>query len=203
MATGSAYFKVSGLDELIKGLEGTSKGLRDLRSVHRTITRKGELYVRGHEPIYAGSSKDSRTHKPPGWMQMHTKGGVSTRGTGGWVSVSDTPYFTLQEFGGKSYWFRGASGSLRKANRAHRAVQSLAGGFVGTDKVRVRGHVVYTKPRRTRGYFLWNWPYRLRSFIGEQLTHGIADVAHRHGLAMEVDSTSLGLEQRSWGGQLL
>ena len=186
MPKGGYHIQTSGLDELTEALNRTAGGVKDLSKLYRAIGKKAEMYVRVHEPIYAGSSKDSSTHKPPGYMQSQTRGGG---GKSAWVKISDVPYIYVQEFGGTSYWFRGPAGVIRALNRAHRSYEALGAKVGGT------GHVIYKKARNPRGYFIWNVAYRLRSYIGEEFTGGIQDIAQRHGLAMDVTSKQLDIKQ--------
>jgi hypothetical protein len=189
MPVGGFYVDKGGLDDLERALEQTASGLKDLHKVYRTIGRKAGLYVKTHEPIYAGSKKDSKSHPPPGFMQSRTKGGGGKKGA--YVAVSQVPYIYVQEFGGSSFWHRYGAGFGRSLSRK---VKASGYGSIKVDK----GHIVYTKPRKPKGYFIWNVAWRLRSYIGEQLTNGIADISKKHGLAMSVKDRNLGIEQKSW-----
>lgn len=195
MAVGEYYIDIdaSGLTELANALEQTAGGVKDLSKLYRTIGKKAEWYVKTHQPIYTGSPKDSKTHPPPGFMQSRTKGGG---GKAAWVSVSKVDYLIMQEFGGASYWHRYGAGAGRAVARKVRP----KGGYSGMTMTGSRGsgHIIYKKPRKKRGYFIWNVAYRLRSYIGEQLTTGILDIGAKHGLGMEVTDKNLDIEQKNW-----
>ena len=193
MGVGAFYIDKGGLDDFERALIQMTGGVKDLSKVYRSIGKKAGMYVKTHEPIYAGSSKDSRAHKPPGYMQSKTRGGGGK--TGAFAIVSQVDYLFLQEFGGSSFWHRGVAGSVRKANKGHlsHAAQLAAG--------KAKGHIVYKKPRQPRGYFIWNVAYRLRSVIGRELCTGLQDIGSKYGIVLDIESSALDIEETTGGTQ--
>jgi hypothetical protein len=184
MSTGGFYIEEKGLQELVRGLEATDRGLKDLKKIYGEMGRHAGLYVKGHEPVYGGPTKGRQVTIH---LQDHTKGGG---GKNAWASVSGVPYLIVQEFGGTSFWHKGGAGSLRKLNRGHRSFAAQG----------AKGHPIYKKPRNPKGYFIWNVWWRLRSYTGEKLTSGIQDISEKNGLHMEITDSGLGMEQNSWNG---
>ena len=182
MGTGAFFIEEKGLEELLRGLEGTERGVKDLKKLYGELGRRAGLYVKVHEPIYAGPTKGRQVTIH---LQDHTKGGG---GKSAWAKVSGVPYLILQEFGGTSWWHKGAAGSLRKLNRGH----------VSFEKQGVGGHAIYKKKRNPKGYFIWNVWWRLRHEVGVKLTAGIKDIAEKNGLHMDVTESGLDLEQKPW-----
>jgi len=182
MPTGGFYVDAEGFKELIHGLEGTERGLKDLKKIYGEMGRHAGLYVLAHEPVYGGPTKGRHNTVH---LQDHTKGGG---GANAWARVTGVPYLFVQEFGGTSFWHKGASGSLRRANRGHASFARQG----------AKGHAIYRKARNPRGYFLWNVWWRLRSYVGEKMTTGIQAISEKNGLHMDITERGLDLEQKPW-----
>jgi hypothetical protein len=193
MPIGGYWLELQGADELKLALKMTEHGMKDLGKAHRKIGKMAGEYVKGHEPLPSyDTRKDGKAHMPLGWMQSHTKGGGGW--AGGYVEVNTEPahYLMVQEFGGSSYWFRGAAGSLRDPH--HSGVRQAVAGHIRVGRQMVRGHIIYKKARNPRGYFLWNVVWRLRDPIGRIYTEELEAIAERNSLPLEFMSSNLGLE---------
>ena len=188
MPVGGYWLEVEGADELKRALEGTARGIKDLSKAHREIGKMAGVYVKANEPLpggYGGRAGHNRGTRD-GDLQASTKGGGGKAGA--YVQAA-TPYLFVQEFGGTSFWYRGASGSLRAANRAHVNVKAAAA------TAGMHGHAIYKKGRNPRGYFIWNVAYRLRSRIGGIYMSNLQAIAASNGLNLEVTSRDLDIEQ--------
>lgn len=181
MPVGAWYVDMSELDEFTEALRATAGDIKDLTKVYREIGKKTGLYVKYHEPVYAGPTKGRHNTVH---LQDRTKGGGGKGGA--YASVSKVDYLYVQEFGGTSFWHKGAAGSLRKANKGHKSYAKMG----------AKGHVIYKKPRRSLGYFIWNVAFRMRSYIGETMCQGLSDIAAKHDISMELTDTDLGIEQK-------
>lgn len=202
MATGAFYIDRSALDEFARRLTQVAGHSRDLSRLYRKIGKHAEAYVIANEPVYAGSSKDSSTHKPPGYMQSQTKGGGGKRGA--YVRISGVEYLSLQEFGGTSYWYRGGGmrGLIRQfdteGGRSYkhkhrkllpRDLSSIAARYG------LGGHTVYKVPRNPKGRFVWNVAYRIRGYIGITLCGGLQEISIKRGIEMEIGDTNLDIRE--------
>ena len=180
MAVGGFYIDKRELDEFEHALMETAGKITDLTKVYRNIGKKAGLYVKVHEPIYAGPTKGRQKTVH---LQDRTRGGGGKAGA--FAVVSGVDYLFLQEFGGSSFWHRGGAGSLRKLNKGHRALSKLG----------AKGHIVYKKARNPRGYFIWNVAWRLRSFIGRELCTGIQEIGGRYGIAIDITESGLDIPE--------
>jgi hypothetical protein len=188
MARGGDYIGVQGLDKFVEALKQTADGMDDLGAMYDRIGERAERYVRGHVPIGHASPKDSKTHKPPGYLKSLVTGGHGKWGA--WVQMDDeSGVLTLQEWGGKSMWRRGGAtwSATKKGGRA-------TGFFTASHKVATSPHVVYEKPRVKFGYFIWNVGYQLRDEIGQLLYEGLAEVAQKHGIVVDVATGALDIK---------
>ena len=197
---GSGYYVgEKGADQYAAALKAAAGNLRDLREVHSEIADIAKTDVQRNVPVYmrrnslADRSKwraTSRSGKRPGYLKSTVKAGSSPMRS--WVSMVDpTGVLILQEFGGKSYWHGAGRGALRAVNRAHWGVASMGGGYIGTTRggrwgYKVRGHIVYAKPRKARGYFIWNVAWHMRQQIADTYCRGLARVANKHGIEFEI-----------------
>jgi hypothetical protein len=208
MSIAASGIRVEGLDELIAGLKAVAgpRGLRDIRQANREIAthvaRRVEHDARASFfAHYRGGRKDSMKHPLPGHLLRGIKPIGSARNASVAVSDGGYGYLILQEFGGKSYWHGSGRGALRQANRAHAAVETLSGGYIGTGRVATKGHIIYTKPRRTRGYFIWNAAYRERAYIGKAYSDAIERAFERHGVRIEMARDQrLNIDETAWSG---
>jgi hypothetical protein len=193
MARGGFYIDRTELDRFAVKLKEVAGHTRELDRVYRRIGKHAEAYVIAHEPIYAGSPKDSSSHKPPGYMQSQTKGGGGKRGA--YVQIRDVDYLFLHEIGGTSYWHRGGRGTLRKlGGRRHSGDLASVAGRHGAG-----GHTVYRVPRNPKGRFIWNVAYRLRSYIGLTLCQGIQVISAKRGIAMDITDANLDIPESYLG----
>lgn len=194
MPVGGFYFDKRELDEFAKKLEATAGDIKDLTKLYREIGKKAGEYVKAHEPLPSyDTSKNSSSHLPLGYLQSQTKG---SGGKGGaWVTIRNVPYLMLQEFGGGVRWVNTGAGTSKYLQKTIIGV-SKRGHYKTRMRRAYRGHVIYTKPRRRMGYFVWNVAYRLRGYIGETLTEGIAVMAEQHGLLIDVVNTELFIDQK-------
>lgn len=156
---GGYFIKVEGLQELIKGMEGSAKGLRDLTRLNRTIAMNAMADVRRRTPVYHGGHKGTI----PGLLRSQISSDGNRRSA--WVQINNPEGFLrMQEFGGSSYWYR---------------KHSLKGSGKTT------GHIIYKKKRDRYGYFIWNVAYRIRGKLSRIYVKGIVDICQRNGVAME------------------
>jgi hypothetical protein len=190
MGVSGTGIRVDGLTEIVAGLKASKGGLRDLRAVHQRISDHAgnrvhrdmrATFVRGWHGAKAGGE-----HAPAGYLlnKMVAKGSAN----GATVKVTDGGYgyLMVQERGGTSYWHGGGKGALRSANRGQDAVNKLGGGYIGTGKVAVKGHIIYKKPVSKRGYFIWNVAWREREYIGREYYRGVAEVFEKHGIKVDM-----------------
>lgn len=184
MPVGGFYIEVEGADELRRALEGTERGIKDLSKAHRAIGRLAAENVRKHAPVGSGSSKDGAGHAPPGFLKARTTGGGGKAGA--YVQTVTEPfhYLYVQEFGGTSFWHKGAAGSLRAANRAH----------VSFARLGAKGHPIYKKARNSRGYFIWNVAWRMQDVLARQYEMDLKQIGAANDLDIEFTGGSLGLE---------
>jgi hypothetical protein len=185
VARGGYYIGIKDLDEFVAALEQTADGMDDLGAVFERIGKTAERWVKRNVPRGTASPKDSKTHKPPGYLQSIVLGGHGKWGS--WVQMADeSGVLTLQEWGGKSVWRRGGAqwSPTKKRGRS-------TGAFTVSHKKATPSHVVYEKPRRKNGYFIWNAGYQLRDEIGELLADGLAMVAAKHGIAIDIATGAL------------
>ena len=177
MPLGGYYLEVQGADELKRALVGTARGIKDLSRAHRAIGKMVGDYARANAPEGHGSSHDGRGHAPAGFLKARTTGGGGAAGA--YVQAVTEPfhYLMVQEFGGTSFWHKGAAGSLR--TKAHRGNAAQAA------RAHTHGHAIYKKPRQPRGYFLWNAPWRIRSRIGNEYAMALSQIAVANGIEIE------------------
>ena len=169
-AGGGFYIDRSELDEFARNLESVAGNIKDLTKVYRTIGRYTGRYVEAHEPLPSYDTSKNSSSHLPLGHLQSSTKGGGGKG-GAWVTVKGVPYIFVQEFGGGVPWRRGK-----------------------------HSHIIYSKPRRRLGYFLWNVGYRLRSYIGEELTEGLSDISRRYGISMDIDDTNLNIEQKPGPG---
>lgn len=189
MARGGYFIGVKGMEEFVAALEQTADGMHDLDAVHARIGKLSEDWVREHVPVGRASDKDSSTHKPPGYLRSTVLGGHGKWGA--WVQMKDeSGVLTLQEWGGKSVWKRGASTKWSGTKPRSRST----GYFTVSYKGAGTSHFMYSKLRKPRGYFIWNAGFYLRDEIGRLLSEGIAEVAAKHGIVVDVATGALDIK---------
>ena len=187
MPIGGYYLEVQGADELKRALQGTARGIKDLSKAHRAIGKMAAESARSSAPVGSGSSKDGRGHAPPGFLRGRISGGGGKAGA--YVQAVTEPfhYLYVQEFGGTSFWYRGAAGSLRASNRGH-LTNAIAASRAG-----ISGHPIYRKGRQPRGYFIWNVAWRMRREIASRYSMELEQIAAVNGLELEMTGGDLGL----------
>lgn len=188
MARGGYYIGIKDLDEFVAALGQTADGISDLNVVYDRIGKTAERWVERHVPVGRSSPKDSKTHKPPGYLRSVVQAGHGKWGA--WVQMKDeSGVLTLQEWGGKSIWRRGgAQWSATKARGRSTGFSEVS------HKTTTPPHLVYEKPRRRTGYFIWNAGYYLRDEIGQLLYEGLQDVAAKHGIPLEIGTGGLDIK---------
>lgn len=193
MPGGGYGLTMPGLDELKAGLKGSAGGLRDLRSAFGYMAETMERNVRKNLSLsvhYSGSAKDGAAHKALPKLSSTIESGATINGP--WVKMEREDLF-LHEFGGKSFWSRAGSGTLRSLNRRHESMLDAVA------RHGISGHVTYTKPRNETGNFIWNVGFRERTALGEQLHFGISTVCNKHGLPYEMPADpTLGIAKQTW-----
>jgi hypothetical protein len=188
VARGGYYIGVKELDELVAALGQTADGMDELGLLFERIGKKAALWVEARVPVGTPSPKDSKTHKPPGYLASIVRGGHGKWGA--WVQMKDeSGVLTLQEWGGKSVWRRGGAqwSPTKKRGRS-------TGAFTVSHKKATPSHVVYEKPRRKNGYFIWNAGYYLRDYIGQTLYEGLQEIGAKHGIAIDIATGALDIK---------
>lgn len=172
--SGGGYgITIEGLDKLEAALSKTASGMDQMGFVYARLAAIAFGDVRSRVPEYHGM-KPGKT----GVLKDEVRPGHSN--VASWVDMADrSGVLMLQEFGGHSFWHGSGHGAVRKLNYRHEGVVAAAGRY------RIRGHLLYTKPRRKLGYFLWNVAFRRRAIMSDVLVKGVADVCKKNGIAVD------------------
>ena len=177
MARDGYGIQIKGLDELIKGMAGSSKDLKNLTRLSRDVAQMAGQDVRRRVPVYHGTRRGT----PRGILRAEVESGGNRRGA--WVQMHDRiGILILQEFGGTSFWHRSGRGAIRSSFHEGAAAAAARAG--------VKGHVIYKKPHKKYGYFIWNVAYRLRYRLSKKYMQGIADIIKRNGIAVDLGTSA-------------